>query len=49
MEKMKLQIELNNRPYSKDVIYAAVSLRGGYATRNYLCLLYTSPSPRDRG
>ena len=28
MEKMKLQIELNNRPYSKDVIYAAVSLRG---------------------
>ena len=36
MEKMKLQIELNNRPYSKDVIYAAVSLRGGYATRNYL-------------
>lgn len=33
---MKLQIELNNRPYSKDVIYAAVSLRGGYATRNYL-------------
>lgn len=36
MEKSKMQIELNNRPYSKDVIYAAVSLRGGYATRNYL-------------
>jgi hypothetical protein len=36
MEKLKLQIELNNRPYSKDVIYAAVSLRGGYITRNYL-------------
>lgn len=27
MEKSKMQIELNNRPYSKDVIYAAVSLR----------------------
>lgn len=36
MEKLKLQIELNNRPYSKDVIYAAVSLRGGYATRNFI-------------
>ncbi len=36
MEKMKLQIELNNRSYSKDVIYAAVSLRGGYTTRDYL-------------
>lgn len=36
MKKMKLQIELNNRPYSKDVIYAAVSLRGGYTTRNYV-------------
>jgi hypothetical protein len=36
MEKMKLQIELNNHPYSKNVIYAAVSLRGGYTTRNYL-------------
>lgn len=34
--KMKLQIELNNRPYSKDVIYAAVSIRGGYTIRNYL-------------
>lgn len=32
----KLQIELNDRPYSKDVIYAAVSLRGGYATRNFI-------------
>lgn len=36
MKKIKLQIELNNRPYSKDVIFAAVSLRGGYTTRNYL-------------
>ena len=36
MDKMKLQIEINNHPYSKDVIYAAVSLRGGYATRNYI-------------
>lgn len=36
MEKVKLQIELNNRPYSKDMIYAAVSLRGGYATRDFI-------------
>lgn len=36
MEKAKLQIELNNRPYSKDMIYAAVSLRGGYTTRDFV-------------
>lgn len=36
MEKVKLQIEINNRPYSKDMIYAAVSLRGGYATRDFI-------------
>lgn len=36
MDKVKLQIELNNRSYRKDVIYAAVSFRGGYATRNYI-------------
>lgn len=36
MEKEKLQIELNNRPYSKDTIYAAVSLRGGYTTRDFI-------------
>lgn len=36
MEKGKLQIELNNRPYSKDMIYAAVSLRGGYTTRDFI-------------
>ena len=36
MEKEKLQIELNNRPYSKDMIYAAVSLRGGYTTRDFI-------------
>lgn len=36
MEKEKLQIELNNRPYSKDMIYAAVSLRGGYTTHDFI-------------
>lgn len=36
MEKFKLQIELNNHPYSKDMIYAAVSLRGGYVTRDFM-------------
>lgn len=36
MEKVKLQIELNNRPYSKDAIYGAVSLRGGYTTRDFV-------------
>lgn len=36
MEKEKLQIELNNRPYCKDMIYAAVSLRGGYTTRDFI-------------
>lgn len=32
----KLQIELNNHPYSKDMIYASVSLRGGYITHNFI-------------
>lgn len=36
MEKAKLQIELNNRPYEKDMVYAAVSLRGGYVTRDFI-------------
>lgn len=36
MYKMKLQIELNKRPYGEDMIYAAVSFRGGYITRNYI-------------
>ena len=36
MEKAKLQIELNDRSYGKDAIYAAVSLRGGYVTRDFL-------------
>lgn len=34
--EQKLQIELNNHPYSKDMIYASVSLRGGYITRNFI-------------
>ena len=36
MEKVKLQIELNNRSYDENLLYVAVSLRGGYAIRNYI-------------
>lgn len=36
MEKQKIQIEVNNRTYDKDIIYAAVSLRGGYIVRDYI-------------
>ena len=36
MEKAKLQIEYNNFPYKNGMIYAALSLRGGYVTRNYI-------------
>lgn len=33
---MKLQIELNNHPYKTDALYAAISIRGGYITKNYI-------------
>lgn len=33
---MKLQIEMNNHPYDKDVIYAAICIRGGYITNKYI-------------
>ncbi|MCD8067984.1 MAG: hypothetical protein LUE87_03690 [Lachnospiraceae bacterium] len=33
---MKLQIEMNDHPYEDGLTYAAVSLRGGFITRNYL-------------
>ena len=36
MDNNKIQIELNNHPYNKDVYYVAVGLRGGYAVRNYI-------------
>lgn len=36
MENTKLQIELNHRSYGKDVLYVAVSLRGGYITKNFI-------------
>lgn len=36
MENNKIQIELNNHPYNKDVFYIAIGLRGGYAVRNYI-------------
>lgn len=36
MEKMKMHIELNNYSYGEDMLYAAVGLRGGYATRDYI-------------
>ncbi len=36
MEIKKMQIEFNNRPYNKDILYVAVSLRGGNATRDYI-------------
>lgn len=36
MDNIKLQIELNNHPFNKDVLYVAVSLRGGYITRDFI-------------
>ena len=36
MDNNKIQIELNNHPYNKDVYYIAIGLRGGYAVRNYI-------------
>jgi len=33
---MKLQIELNDHPYDKDLLYAAICLRGGYITKRYI-------------
>lgn len=33
---MKLQIELNNHPYDKDLIYVAICMRGGYITKRYI-------------
>ncbi len=36
MKEFKLQIESNNYLYPKDIVYAAVSLRGGYVTRDFV-------------
>ncbi len=36
MEKSKIQIELNNRPYSKGIFFVALTLRGGFITKNYI-------------
>ncbi len=36
MDNMKMQIELNNHPYEQNMLYAAVSLRGGFVTRDFI-------------
>ena len=35
------------RGVEKDGLKRIMTLGGAYGTRNYTCLLYTSPSPRD--
>ena len=42
--KVILKENVASLGYKDDV----VEVKDGYG-RNYLCLLYTSPSPRDRG
>ena len=36
------------KPLPKDIVRATMLLRANMLARGYSCLLYTSPSPRDR-
>lgn len=36
MSEFKLQIEVNNHPYDRDMLYIAIGLKGGFITKDYL-------------